>query len=222
VYLDGSHWKAAFRDALAGAGQGDPAYGFAVPGGSGQLLVVPFGPIDRVSVRFSEDVQVKSVSLAAVAGADGASYLGAAPGFSYDPAVFVATWTLARAITADRLRIELDGSRENGVYDFSGAARDGEWADGNDAYPSGDGTPGGTFRFAVNVLQGDVNRDGRVDARDFTEVWRRKYNPAFPNPARYSVFADVDGSGRIDMFDLVLVRNRLGRRLPGAGTLLSD
>jgi hypothetical protein len=218
VYLDSTKWTPAFRQALSDRGLGGTGFGFTVPGGAGQLAPVPFGPVDRISVLFTEDVTVGPASLAAVRGANGASYLSAAtpPGFSYDPNYFIATWTLARPITADRVHLVFDDSRQNGVYDFSGAALDGEWSDGADAYPSGNGTAGGTFRFGFNVLQGDVNRNGRVDAQDFIEVRRRKYNPAFPNPARYSVFADVDGSGRIDLIDLVIVRNRLGRRLPAA------
>ena len=61
---------------------------------------------------------------------------------------------------------------------------------------------------------GDVNRNRVVDVRDWLEARRRRFNPDFPNPARYSVFADVDGSGRINARDLVLIRRRMLRRLP--------
>jgi hypothetical protein len=213
VYVDGSRWTPAFRRALSDAGLGGTGFGYGIPARDAQLSPIPFAPVDRVSIRFTEDVDVGPGSLAVV-GAGGTLYGAQAPGFAYDPVNFIATWQLERPITADRVRITVASGAPAGVRDFSGAALDGEWADGADAYPSGDGAAGGDFRFAFNVLQGDVNRNGRVDTRDFVEVWRRRYNPAFPNPARYSVFADVDGSGRIDMLDLVLVRNRLGRRLP--------
>jgi hypothetical protein len=213
VYVDGTRWTPAFRQALSDRGYGGSGFGFTIPGGAAQLSQIPFGPVDRISFRFTEDVAVDPAALS-VTTASGGADVPVASTFTYDANYFIATWTLSRPITADRVRIVLASGGPGGVSDFSGAALDGEWADGADAYPSGDGAAGGDFRFAFNVLQGDVNRNGRVDTRDFTDVWRRKYNPAFPNPARYSVFADVDGSGRVDLFDLVLVRNRLGRRLP--------
>lgn len=134
MYPDASTWSPAFRRALQDAGVGSAGWGFAVPGGAAQLAPVPFGPIDRVSVRFSEDVRVGATTLSVV-GSGGTTYTSTEPDFIYDPVTFTATWALARPITADRARLEFDSSRQNGVYDFDGVALDGEWADGADAYP---------------------------------------------------------------------------------------
>jgi hypothetical protein len=43
---------------------------------------------------------------------------------------------------------------------------DGEWANGADAYPSGNGAAGGTLNFRINVLAGDATRQGLVDASE--------------------------------------------------------
>jgi hypothetical protein len=37
---------------------------------------------------------------------------------------------------------------------------------GADTYPSGDGTAGGDFLFRINLLPGDVNRDGQARASE--------------------------------------------------------
>lgn len=50
---------------------------------------------------------------------------------------------------------------------------------------------------------GDVNGDGRVDAQDFAEVlavW-----PAVSGQAGYTLERDVDGSGRVDVIDLIWI-----------------
>jgi hypothetical protein len=213
VYVDGSTWAQEFRQALSDAGVGGSGFGYIIPGGSGQLAPVPFAPVDRVSVRFTEDVDVDPAALRVV-GDDGRSYLGPNPAFTYNTTYFIATWALSRPITADRVHFTLNSGGTGGVSDFSGAALDGEWTDGSRRYPSGDGTPGGSFDFRFNVLQGDVNRNGIVDVRDYLEARRRREDPQFPNLARYSVFADVDGNGRINVWDLLIVRRMLGRRLP--------
>jgi hypothetical protein len=210
VYVNGTQWSDSFRRKLRDAGLGSAELGFAVPAGAGQLAPIPFVGIDLISVRFTEDVVVSSAMLT-VRSANGSRYsVGSI--FVYDEQTFTATW-LTGVSTADRIRLELP-SGPDGVHDYSGDALDGEWADGADAYPSGDGAPGGDFNFGLNVLVGDADRNGRVDVRDWMEVRRRQDNPDFPNPARYSVFADVDGSGQVNSRDLLLVRRQLGISLP--------
>ena len=112
---------------------------------------------------------------------------------------------------ADRLTLGLAT-----VRDLAGVALDGEWADGADAYPSGDDHPGGPFRFTVNVLAADADRrGGRVNALDLSEVRRRLNSTTASNVgAGYSIFADIDGSGTINALGLTVVRRNLNRSLP--------
>lgn len=68
------------------------------------------------------------------------------------------------------------------------------------------GCPGGC------VLQGDVNRDGKVDAADMALVsalW-----PVASSDARYIRHRDVDGSGRIDVVDLAVISRDWGKSCP--------
>jgi len=82
-------------------------------------------------------------------------------------------------------------------------------------FPSGDGTAGGDFRFRVNVLPGDAFRDGVVNAIDAAAVRTRLRQRAVGGAPRYSLFCDLDGDGRIGVWDEMLVRQRLGHALPG-------
>ncbi|MFN8482689.1 MAG: M14 family zinc carboxypeptidase [Anaerolineae bacterium] len=68
------------------------------------------------------------------------------------------------------------------------------------------GCPGGC------VLQGDVNRDGKVDAADMALVaalW-----PVTSSDGRYVRHRDVDGSGRIDVVDLGIISRDWGKTCP--------
>jgi hypothetical protein len=138
--------------------------------------------------------------------------------FTYDTASNTATWRLRRAVARpDRLALDLDAGGPFGVKDLAGNALDGEWDDGADAFPSGDGTPGGDFRFRINVLPGDANRNGVVNVLDDAHVRRLLGSAAPVNGSfalRYSVFADFDGSGLIGATDSLLGRQHHRRRLP--------
>lgn len=77
---------------------------------------------------------------------------------------------------------------------------------------------GRTWRF--DVLPGDVDRGGSVNAADLVKV--RNQIGAFAGAAdgRYSVFADLNGDGTVNASDLVAVRNRVGYALPPALRML--
>jgi hypothetical protein len=95
---------------------------------------------------------------------------------------------------------------------------DGDWSDGANAWPSGNGSAGGDFRFRFNVLPGDADRSGTVLATDFSQV-KQKFFSSATNPgsgaAAYSVFHDVNGSGTILADDFSAVKSHFFDTLPG-------
>ena len=214
VFVSGTRWTPGFRQRLAAAGAGSEQFGYLVPGGAGQSDVLPWAHVDRVSVRFDRDVvpDAPAVSVVGVRGGDYAVALA-----EYDGQRFTYTFTLARPITNDRVTLRIGGGTSGpGVRDArSGMPLDGEWADGQDQYPSGDGTAGGDFAFGFNVLGGDVTRDGAVTGADLFAV--RSFlttSAAGRTSGRYSILHDVDGSGRVDLLDYVTVRARQRSALP--------
>jgi hypothetical protein len=196
----------AFRT-LAGI---DADYGYALPAGANQLKSVPWiNGINQVALRFDNWVADGTINKddLVIRGVNTPSYSTSA--FHYDPATKTGVWTLGQTVTNDKLRLFLDDALVPGL--------DGEWANGADTYPSGDGRGGGDFDFRLNVLGGDATQNGRVDALDLGFV-KQRLNRSATNPgvsgAPYSVFADVDANGTINSLDLSAVKVRFNHGPP--------
>jgi hypothetical protein len=75
---------------------------------------------------------------------------------------------------------------------------------------------GGDFNFRLNILPGDVDRNGTVNTSDVDAVRALQGTSAgtssFQNP--YNPFMDVDGSGTINSVDTDAVQSRVGSELP--------
>ncbi|HBO45905.1 MAG TPA: hypothetical protein DD670_18690 [Planctomycetaceae bacterium] len=205
VLVKGSAWTDAFLDWLDAQDLGVPGaarLGYRVPGGGGQFDSLGWGNIDMVSIAFSEDVVVTQNHVT-LAGVNVAEYT--ITGFSYDPATYVATWTLAQPIAADRIAISLSDD----VEDIAGNALDGEWHDAQSQFPSGDGEPGGHFGFGFHVLPGDANRDGAVNAVDASIMAAH-----FGRTGATARVGDFDGNGTVDADDAKILAAHWGTTLP--------
>ena len=208
VYVRSQNWPESFLNYLQAQGLGSNPYGFAVGGGAGQLADLPWTNLDLISVRFDSEVTVGLAHIA-VRGVNVPSY--GVNALSNDLGSHTATFRLTQQVAADKLVLDLTGVTGGGM------ALDGEWASGG-TFPSGDGTPGGNFRFRMDVLPGNVNGTGSVLADDFSAVkarfFRSTSNPGSGATA-YTVFHDVDGSGAILADDFSGVKARFFSSLPG-------
>jgi hypothetical protein len=221
VFVGSAAWGAAFRQRLADLGLGSARFGYSVPAGAGQLATLPWDDLDQVVVRFDADVSVQSSDLS-IRGVNVPAYT--IRSFAYDPETHAATWTLERPLQRDKVLLDLDGDPGGtgapaGAVAGAGGVLDGEWANGAGAFPSGDGQSGGDFEFRLNVLPGDADRGGRVNAVDLYQVRQRLYSSLTrPGAAAYpySVFHDLNGDGRIDSRDLLVVRRNYLQSLPAA------
>jgi uncharacterized delta-60 repeat protein len=219
VFAGSTAWTPAFRQRVEDAGLGDSAWGYAVGGGAEQLKSLPWGDVDTLSIRFTTAVNVIPEHLS-VRGVRGGAY--GLSGFTYDEANFVATWTLATPLGrgGEKVLLDLDGDAETGVASVFLRPRflDGEWANGADAYDSGNGAEGGDFRFQVNALRGDVDGDGGVGAADLVRLRARLLRRASETlsgaATAYSSRHDLNGDGRIDLRDVTALRAELFSRLP--------
>ena len=90
-----------------------------------------------------------------------------------------------------------------------GLPLDGEWVNSVSTFPSGDGSAGGDFRFAVNVLVADISGNGTVDFADLVIV-AQHYGQAANFPAE----GDITADGVTDFADLVAVAQNYGNSLP--------
>jgi hypothetical protein len=224
VYLSGSAWTPAFKNYLAAKGLGSAQYGFAIPAAD-QLDERPWVNLNQVSITFNTNVQVDAADLA-VRGVNVANYALDPAAFVYDAATKTATWRLAAnaVFASDKIILDLNADGPDGVKAPSGAFLDGDWinpvgaAAGGDAYPSGDGSPGGDFRFRVNVLPGDTTRDGSVLADDFSAVKKKFFKDTADTTTgdtSYSPFHSVNGDGVILAVYFSEVKKRFFNTLPG-------
>jgi hypothetical protein len=201
VGLRGSNWSPELLDRLEADGQGED--GFAVPTGPDQLQTISWSGVDTFVIRFSEHVIVSEGDLV-ITGVNQVGYPFS--DFQYDAGTFIATWTLAGAIAADKLVLNLKDS----VHDPGDNAIDGNWNDGTSSFPSGDGQRESNdhFQFRLNVLPGDVDGSGAVGRSDLVAALGQIGRDA--SDARVDVTAD----GRIDVDDLRGILLRISSRLP--------
>jgi uncharacterized delta-60 repeat protein len=216
VFVSGTSWNANFLNFLASSGVGDATLGYRLDA-SNHADELPWTNINKVSVRFSENVTISEAALAMI-GVNVGQYALAPGSFDYDPDTFTATWTLATNVGADKLLLSLDADHVTGT---GGLALDGEWANpapgslgGADAFPSGDGSAGGDFLFRLNVLPGDTSRNGIVQASDALPIQAALLTT--PGQSGYTIFRDVNGNGILQANDFLAVQARLLTMLPSA------
>ena len=196
LFMRSSAWNSAFSTYLAGAGLGTS--GYALPVTPTAPSVLPWTNLDQVVVQFSEDVQVAATSLM-LTGVRSPSY--AIASMTYDPKTFTAVWTLAAPLRADKLQINLDGSGASAIKDLQGNIMDGQAT-----------ASAADFHQRVNVVPGDATRSGVTNATDVAVTRSLQFSQ--PGDATYSPYADVDGSGIIDVLDVVKVRNSYSGIMP--------
>lgn len=195
VVVSSTDWAPAFLGHLTDQGLGDG--GYAIPSESDeQSITLPWGNINQIKISFSEDVLVASDDMT-LRGVNVVNYETVQ--FEYNADLFVATWTLSEPIGVDKLRLSLSDQ----IVDLAG----------NDiANDSRKDVSGDHLAFRFNVMPGDVNQSERVDIRDFRPLLGRLGRRA--SQAGYTVFADLDGSARIDFRDWIVFGSNLFRRLP--------
>jgi subtilisin-like proprotein convertase family protein len=213
VLVAGTAWTPGFLNLLQTSGLGG-AGGFAVPDAAAQLLALPFSNLDRISVRFNEDVAVHKTDLS-VTGMNAAGpypFAAGAAGFAYNAATRTANWTLAAAVGRDKLLLHLlDGGffDPSVLTDVAGNPLDGEWTNGAGSFPSGDGAAGGDFRFRLNVAPGDADGSGTVDVTDLGAL-ATNFNQSPRGPR----LGDFNGDARVDVSDLGVLATNFNRTLP--------
>jgi hypothetical protein len=211
VYVSGAAWSQSFKQYLRDHYAASSAdYGWAIYGGGTphrQSDILPWVNLDRISVRFStavraapDDLRVRGVNV------PGYEPVSVRVDLTNGGSGSVATWTLSRPLTVDRLVVEVEGDEKGVTNEF------GSLLDLNE-----DGVPGGDFSRRLNVVPGDMYPDGVIlpveSAIVRTLLGRSLLEPGSGSTS-YSSWDDVDGSGRINIRDLVAVRSRVYTYLP--------
>lgn len=215
VMISSTDWAPAFTTLLSDNGMG--THGYAMPTGStAQMQPLPWSGLDRVTLRFSEDVNV-DVNDLSITGAAGGQY--GISGFMYDPQTRLAEWTMSSPIAAgERVHLDLDADGAGGVADLLGNALDGEWTDSVSSGPSGDGVAGGDFEFRFNVLEGDGDQNAIVQMMDYWAAFDLQGFGTGDGP-EYNPLYDIDGNGHSQFDDVLAVLANMHATLPSGSPL---
>lgn len=203
VQVRGSVWTSEFLARMAADGLGTGGYDLPHAATNSAAPTLPWNNVDQISITFSEPVNVTANDLA-LYGLLSSDYGAGEGGFAYNPATNTATWTTAANLPVDRMLARLSG-----VTNLAGVALDGDLSG---AYPSGDGTPGGDFVLRFNILPGDNNASGSTTLADVTDAIKSAFRTA--SAPSYSLTADIDANGLVNVVDAVLTRNHVGSTLP--------
>ncbi len=209
VSVSSTSWDGEFFSYLDSSGLGSD--GYSIPVGSPlQSNPIPWSGINRISIAFSEDVDVQAHDLS-ISGVVNEWY--SIDDFFYDPEFSRATWILATALAEEeRVHLDLDGDGVHPVADLEGNVLDGEWLDELSIYPSGGGSAGGDFEFRFNTISGDHHATGLVDQFDYF-VTISSVGLSI-NDAGYDPMVDNDGSSLIDSSDVQAVIDNESATLP--------
>jgi len=209
VNVSSTQWATSFISYLESSGLGTGGYAIPV-GSSNQLQTLPWSNVDKISIKFSEDVVVQASDLC-VSGVNTVCY--AFSGFTYDSNTYTATWTLATPIAKDKLLLDLDADGMSPVTSVStGEVLDGAWTNCSSTYNSGNGQGGTDFEFRINALPGDTDANNTATLWDGMLV--RNQIGKNIGDSGYNIRYDIDGSGTITATDLYKVQLVLGSSLP--------
>ena len=179
-----------------------------MPAGSSQLTPLPWSTINEFEVQFSGPVTgITAGSIKLVGGTGGAGHAAAAP-----------TVTSVTSLGGNAYQISLSGylgyndyilaiastgsSFGPAVVNTNGVGISGAFTTGSSSFPSGNGLAGSTFDFAFDVLPGDGNQSGTVNAQDSAkEVTLANVKTTGATEAKYIPFYDFNASGTINVKD---------------------
>ncbi|MEZ6088786.1 MAG: dockerin type I domain-containing protein [Pirellulaceae bacterium] len=205
VKVGSSDWETELIDEVDAVDK----VGYSVPFDGDQLNSLTWDNLDRVFVKFSEDIGTSlDPSDITLQGVNVADYGSLIEGVDYDPVTLIATIRLSAPIGVDKLKITLRDS----VVDRVGRALDGEFTTGSGAATSGDGTSGGAFEFRFDVLPADLDGDGWVTLGD-----KQRLNAAIGSKlgdAGFNPLLDVDGDGEITQNDIDAFTAKFFEALP--------
>jgi hypothetical protein len=207
-----SGWAAGFRSAISSAGLGDAGGFYRVPTTGNQLKTLPWTNLNQLRIVFSEDVNIGLSDLVITSLSHGnltpSSVSSTIDGLGREIVTFTFT---GLNLLNERLQVHVNDATVTSVA--SGQALDGEFTTNGDltGVGSGDGISGGDFRFRFNILAGDVNQSGRLEASD-VPILTAGFN-SVPGSAKYSLFADFNGSARIEASDIPTFTTRFNTAL---------
>jgi len=221
VRVFSNSWQQTFRNF------NDPNFadaanrGFVIPKGVGQSQILPWINLNRIAITFSEDVgaslNLADFSLTGVAGILPNSNSATIPvilSYTYVASIKTVVLSLNQSLEVSRIDV---GVFADGVTDVSNNKLWGQWTNGVSTI-SGQNQLPSDFSFRMNVLPGDVDRDGDVDGLDQSAIANSGNlifsvtTGLFTQTGSYNAFRDIDGSNAVNANDRLGVQSRVNSR----------
>jgi hypothetical protein len=162
--------------------------------------------LDHVQIGFTEAVSIPAGAVSAwtLTGGTVSNFTT-----SYDATTNMLTVNFGSPVRDNRLTLIVDYA----VTDLAGNQLDGEINNpSNPTLPSGDGFRGGQAVFRFNILQGDANRDGIVNAADAGLI--QPLLGVCADEPGFNPLADLNVDGCVNVIDAGIYRLAEGRTLP--------
>jgi hypothetical protein len=196
-------------------------------GSQKQLLTVPVGHANQITIQFTKGVTVSSgdLTLISLNRAVAVPSLSGSGGFTAPDAGnnYTATWNFASSLLAAQYEIWLPDT----IVDANTNALDGEWTNPGSynpsgssnittVFPSGNDVAGGDFKFVFTILPGDIRSvasagspDLLVGSNDYA-VFLANYEST-PGPGGKDWFhGDFTGDGHTNSSDFALLLANYG------------
>jgi len=208
VFVAGTAWAQPFKDYMASQSPRRSAeFGFTVFRRHGEYPVrtLPWANLNEITVEFSDYPVSADADDLTVSGLTVPDYPVTGVRIRNNTATTgrtTITWTLGRPLGNDRIRLHFKVGPDG--VNIGGYPIDGD----------GDGTLGGDFTHRFDVLAGDVDGGSDVSPAEFVFIRRQLFRVVSPLPYLYDIRSDLDGSGRIDSRDLLVVRRNTYAHLP--------
>jgi endonuclease/exonuclease/phosphatase family metal-dependent hydrolase len=213
VYVRGSTWNSTYLSVTPTfVTVGTDRLGWQLRDGANQLAnsaIVSWSNVNRISVRFDQAIslpQGAALTLKAVTGSGAQTITPTA--VSLLAGGTVAQFSVS-ALATGKYVLSIPAT---GITDAAGTTvLDGEWTTSSSTFAqgSGNGTAGGVFNFAFNVLVGDVVANGTVNGSDRSTASGQLFRAFTTSNFR----SNVNGDASINGTDLTVISGQLFRGL---------
>jgi hypothetical protein len=230
VYVRGSAWNANYLNLSAFTTIGTDRLGWQLRDGANQLATsgadaaqVTWNNVNTISVLFDQAIAKPEDSALRLVAKRLTSYSGSTP-VQADVTLTSSTVSLLGSGTV--AQFVLPSALATGRYVLSLAASaitdaavstvlNGEWATSSTTFASGsgDGTAGGMFNFAFNVLVGDLDANGSANQGDLTNLKNQITRTLGTTTTAGTFRYDLDGSGSLNSQDVGQFKTALIRTL---------
>jgi hypothetical protein len=218
LYISGSAWTSTYKTYLSAHSLGSSTMGYAMKTGgtatTGQLATLPWATLNTIDIQFSGPVTGITTGSLKLVGGTGTGAI-AAP-----------TITAVSSLGGNAYQVSLSGSLGNNKYviavastgssfgpavtDANGAGISGTFTTSSSSFPSGNGLAGSTFDYFFNVLPGDKDQNGLVNAADVASV-KSELNFRTTTTG-YNYLVDYNGAGVINANDVNIDTSHLNNR----------